>query len=136
MRSAISEMASLLDHELIQWWQAGGRQTSVTEFDSYEYRALTQHCHQSVIVELSQIHRGVRLEPVRSASVNVSSSQNLSRRICAAVSQGFGSSIRSVCAGEDLSIDQAKARANKSVTRVVIKVCCGECSVHSGHDIG
>lgn len=105
VRSAISEIAKLPDHELIQWWQTGGRRASATGFDSDEYRVLTQHCHQSVIAELFQIRRGVRLEPLRPLTANTNSSQNLTRRICAAVSQGFGSSIRSFCTGEDLSVD-------------------------------
>ena len=51
-----------------------------------------------------------------------------SRRLCVMASRPFGASLRSFYTDEDITVDEARSRADVRIKRVVVEIGCGECS--------
>ena len=126
VRSAINSVTALDRNQIESWWESKGTVTTSLPAGVHEYRVLREHCRSRVLIGLFNGVCGTDLGNLDRVNSERSTNHHVAHMICSVVSRSFGSSLRSFYIDEDLTIEQARERANPHIKRVVIEVCTGE----------
>ena len=122
----LGEIVGSTKEQIERWWSSRGAAPEVPSLGVARYRLLHGYCHHGALVAWFNGICGTELEDEWSWGIGHRSDVSLVSRICAVVSQSFGSSLRSFYTDDDVTAEDARARANPAVHRVVLEVCCGE----------